>query len=292
VSEQPLSPGERVAAQLEAVVFRRLAANELILPVLSSQATRCLDLIRKPDYSVTKVAEVIETDPILAARILRVVNSAAVGARQPVTSIQAAVARLGSRGVYSAVVEATAASVIDSRDKRIARATKGLWQHSIAVAAGARTLATLVGAGDPEEAYLAGLLHDIGKPVLAVLLLDAEKQVTARSTRGWIDSDEWTKAINRSHRTVGVAVATKWSLPERTIKAIAESGDYDASERRSVANIVRFTNALAKQQGISVGPVDEEDVKALIMIGQSMLELDEEAVKRVANSMVEKVDPK
>lgn len=62
------TPGERVAAQLEAMVLRRLESDELVLPVLSTQATRCMDLVRKPDYTVAKVAQVLETDPILAAR--------------------------------------------------------------------------------------------------------------------------------------------------------------------------------------------------------------------------------
>jgi putative nucleotidyltransferase with HDIG domain len=286
---ETVTPGDRVALQLEALVLRRLEADELILPVLSSQATKCMDLVRRPDYTVNKVAEILETDPILAARILRVVNSAAQGARQPITNLQSAVARLGSRGVYSAVVEATAASVFESRDARIAQATKGLWQHSVAVAVASRDLAILANIGDPEDCYLAGLLHDVGKPVLAVLMLDAEKQITARSTRAWLDSAEWLRAIARSHRKVGVSLATRWQLPENIVRGIAESGDYDPADRRSVANVVRFANAVAKDQGFYVGHMDKEEVNALIMIGRSLLELDDGAIKRISAGLVQKM---
>ena len=283
------TPGERVAAQLEAMVLRRLENDELVLPVLSTQATRCMDLVRRPDYSVDKVAQILETDPILAARILRVANSAGMGGRQPITNLQAAVARLGSRGVYSAVIEATAAAVFESRDPRIAQATRGLWQHSVAVAIVSRDLAILANIGNPEDAYLAGLLHDVGKPVLAVLMLDAEKQVMARSTRGWLDSAEWLRAITRSHRKVGVSLANTWKLPDVIVRGIADSGDYDPNDRRSVANIVRFANAVAKQQGLYVGPVDEEEVNALIMIGRSLLEVDDGAVKQLAANLTQKL---
>lgn len=216
-------------------------------------------------------------------------NSAANAARQPISNLQAAVARLGSRGVYSAVVEATAAAVFESKDSRIAQATRGLWQHSVATALASRDLAILVNVGDPEDSYLAGLLHDVGKPVLAVLMLDAEKQITARSTRAWLDSSEWLRAIARSHRKVGVALANRWRLPDVIVRGIADSGDYDSQERKSVANIVRFANALAKQQGIYVGEVDQEEVNALIMIGRSLLELDDAAVKRLASELPQKM---
>jgi putative nucleotidyltransferase with HDIG domain len=283
------SPGERVAEQLQNVVLKRLEDDKLVLPPMPSVATRCVELLQRTDFNVTKISELLETDPILAARMLRTVNSAGMATRQPATSIQAAVTRLGQRNLRAVLVEASVGTVFESRDRRIAEAARGLWQHSVAVALLARDLAILVGLPEPEEAYLSGLLHDVGKPVLATLLLEAEKAVVSRTSKGFLASDEWLRALSHSHRPVGVALAKKWQLPGPVVKAIEDCGDYDSNDRKSVANVVRFANAVTKQQGLYVGTFDAEDINALVMIGRSLLGLEDEALVRLAGGLRDKV---
>jgi putative nucleotidyltransferase with HDIG domain len=280
---------ERVAEQLLQMVLKRLEQDRLVLPPISTVATRALDMVNKPDFSVQRVAELLETDPILATRVLRVVNSAALAGKQPCTNIQAAITRLGSRQLRSVIVDASVGSVFESRDQRIAQATKGLWQHSVAVAMLSRDIGILLGSGDPEDSYLAGLLHDVGKPVLAILLLEAEKQASLRTTSPWIGSDLWVKVLQRSHRQVGVALAKKWQLPGHIVKAIEDCADYDSDDRKSIANLVRFSNAVAKQQGLYVGAFDAEDINALVMIGRSLLGIEDEALVRLASGLKDKV---
>jgi len=288
-AESTASAGERVAQQLEQVVLRRLEEDKLVLPPMPGVAMKCLDLLQKSDYTVQKIADLLETDPILTARVMRTVNSAGMATKQPATNIQAAITRLGQRNLRTVLVEASVGAVFESRDKRIADAAKGLWQHSVAVALLARDLVILLGVGDPEDAYLGGLLHDVGKPVLAILLLEAEKQVTSRTTKGFLGSDEWLKALQRSHRAIGVAIAKKWQLPEPVTRGIEDCNDYDSTDRHCVANIVRFANAIAKQQGIYVGTFDPEDINALVMIGRSLLGLEDDALVRLAGGLREKL---
>jgi HD-like signal output (HDOD) protein len=144
-----------------------------------------------------------------------------------------------------------------------------------------RDLVSIHGGGDPEIAYLGGLLHDVGKPVIASMLLDAEHSLadTTKHNR-WITGDDWIAVVQRIHRKVGIALVEHWELPTDVRAAVRECGDYDNTDRQSIANIVRFANAVVKRRGIYVGEVDKDDNDAMVMIGQSLLNIDDRTVER------------
>ena len=280
---------ERLAAQIETIALARIADDKLVLPAFPLVTARCLEFLRRPDHSVQKAAAIIETDPILAARLVRLANSAAFATREPARSIQTAAARLGVNRLRTALIEVSARPVLESRDPRITVAARGMWEHSLAVALIARDAAVICALPDPEDAYLAGLLHDVGKPVLATLLLEAETMVAARGYRNWVNSDVWIAVLQRTHRKVGVALARRWALPEGVCNAIEECGDYDPVDRRSVANVVRLANALAKKEGVYVGPAVPEQEAALVMVGRSLLDVDDAALGRRTVGLRERV---
>jgi putative nucleotidyltransferase with HDIG domain len=285
---QAAVPDNRLALQLEKIVFDRLDTNKLVLPAIPHVAIRCIELLRKPEFSLQKAAEIIETDPIIAMRIIRVSNSAAMATRDTAKNIQSAVTRLGAQKLRSLLIECVARPVFESKDRRIVDATRGLWEHSVAVALLAREIAVVLGGSDPEEAYLVGLLHDVGKPILATFLLEAEGMLAARPGKQWIDSSLWISVVQRSHRKVAVAIVKNWGLPDTICRAVAECADYDSENRQAIANIVRFSNALAKQHGLYVGVVDIDDVNALVMIGRSLLGVDDEALVRLTSGLKER----
>jgi putative nucleotidyltransferase with HDIG domain len=272
---------QRLGQQLEAIVTRRIASDQLVLPPFPVVASKCLNLLRLPDFDLPEAATIIETDPILAARLLRLANSAAMGGRGTMTTIIAAVTRLGAQKLRAFLVEASAARLFESNDRRIVEASRGLWAHSVAVAVVSRDLMSIRGGGDPEMAYLGGLLHDIGKPIIASLLLDAERSLAQTSKHSrWINGDDWIAVVQRTHRQVGVQLVEHWDLPTEVRAAVRDCGEYDGNDRLSVANVVRFANALVKRRGIYVGAIDKDENDAMIMIGQSLLDVDDQAVER------------
>jgi putative nucleotidyltransferase with HDIG domain len=232
---------------------------------------------------------VIERDPMLTVQVIKVANSAAMASRDPVQSILQAVTRFGTQKLRMFLIEASARKVFESRDARIVEAARGVWEHSLAVAILARDVVVFSNSGAPDFGYLGGLLHDIGKPIVAMMLLEAEKAILgAKASMTWIGSTEWIAIIQRIHRQVGVALAKKWEMAEPVCRSIKDCDEYDNSDRLSVANAVRFANAVAKQQGLYVGPVDADDIDALVMIGRSLLGLEPDVVARLTDGLKNK----
>lgn len=280
--DSPAPPNGRLAAELEKIVTKRIASDHLVLPAMPPMAAKVLALTKEADFSLKEAASLIEKDPVLAAQLLKLASSAAMGARDPIKSVLQAVTRMGVTRLRVFMVEATTRKVFESRDPRIAEASKGLWEHSLAVAILARDVVAFSNSGDPEFGYLGGLLHDIGKPIVGTMLLEAEKAVLgSKSNALWISGAEWVGVIQRCHRAVGVALAEKWEMPDSVCRSIRDCEEYDNSDRLSPANAVRFANAIAKQQGIYVGEVAKDDIDALVMIGRSLLNIDEEVVQRL-----------
>jgi putative nucleotidyltransferase with HDIG domain len=280
---------EKLSEQVQTILEKRIADNQLTLPAPPAVVTKTMALLRDPSFTPKDASPIIERDSVLAARVLRAANSVQHGGMERARSLPQALTRLGIEKLKATLVEVAAHRLFESRDQRIADATRGLWEHSLAVAMLSRDVAALSGQTETESAYLSGLLHDIGKPVVAWLLLEAEKSVVGTRTNVWIEPEVWIDVINRTHRPVGVVLATKWGLPESVSAAIADCAEYNGNDRLNVANCVRFANALAKREGIYVGKVDQSDCDALVMIGRSLLGIDDSVLQRLSGGLGERV---
>jgi putative nucleotidyltransferase with HDIG domain len=282
---------EKLAQELKAILLKRIQSDQLVVPTIPAVSQKVQELLREGDQSVTKrAADILEQDPFLAARALRIAGGSKSGQGQKKVTLPEAVNSLGPRGVKALLVEATAQKVFVSRDHEIANALRRIWEHSVAVGTLARDVLALSGHADSDAAYLAGLLHDVGKPIVASILLEAERQTTELYNRQWIDAGEWVDVIGRIHRSVGQALVEKWQLPEGIQKCLAENLDYDNGDRTSLVNAVLFANALAKKTGIYVGPVDAEDIDALVMIGRSLIGVNDEVLKTLLKGLKDRVD--
>jgi len=173
---------DKLAEQMEKIVLNRIGNDQLVLPPMPAVALKCLSLLKNPDFSLKEAASLIERDPILTALMLRVANSAAMATRDPVQSVLQAVTRFGMQKLRMFLIEASARKVFESRDTRIVEAARGVWEHSLAVAMLARDVVAFSNSGSPDFGYLGGLLHDIGKPIVAAMLLEAD--VVARLADG------------------------------------------------------------------------------------------------------------
>lgn len=273
---------QALADKLTEIVLAKIASDKLVLPALPTVVTKCLELLRSSNVDLKQVARQIELDPLLAAAVVRVANSAAFGGCAAHRSLDQSIAYLGATRVRTLLLDVSARQVFTSRDAAIAQRFQGTIDHSVAVAVLARDIAALTAGSDPDVAYLAGLLHDVGKPLLGSLLLEAERQVTGMRKSRWIGSASWSRVIELNHRRVGSELARGWGLPSEIARGIEDCAEYDPSDRQCVPNVVRFANAVAKQNGLYDGKVDMDDVDSLVMLGRTLLGVDEEPVKRLA----------
>jgi putative nucleotidyltransferase with HDIG domain len=278
----------RLGEELKQICVRRIASDQLVIPTIPAVVTRAQELLREGESSFKRAPELVEQEPFLAARALRLAGGSSAAGGKRVT-LADALNRLGPKGVRQLLSEATSQKVHVSRDPEIAAALKKLWEHAVAVGTLARDVLALSGQPDSEAAYLAGLLHDVGKPVVASILLEAERQTTELYNRSWIASSEWIEVIGRTHRAVGLALAEKWQFPEQVVRCMQENIEYDNADRTSLANAVCFANALAKKTGVYVGPVDAEDIDAIVMIGRSLIGVSDEILKTLMKGLKDRV---
>jgi len=277
----------KVGRALSDIVVRRMQENRLQVPTMPLVALKALDVLRDPSATFATIARVIEQDPVIAARILRVVNSAAYSRRQTVTTIEQAVSQIGVKPLRILLVELAACQIFTSRSAGIRQKFKLIWEHCLAVGMLARDLAELVSSRvEPDVAYLGGLLHDLGKPIVAGLLLEAERKLVEELDVPWMTETLWQKTVAEAHRGVGAALASGWRLPSAVVEAIEHCDSYDrAAGPHACGNLVRFANVLAKREGIYVGDVSGEEIVANVLQGRQVLRIDENAEARLVATL-------
>ena len=276
-----------LAGQIERIIHNRISTGKLVVPALPEVAHECLAALKNPDAAPRRIVAILERDPVAAAQVVAAANSAAYGG-VALRSLAQAVTRVGAQRLKTILVEYAARTLFESSNLRIRAACKRVWDHSLAVALLARDIAALVHADDPDACYLAGLLHDVGKPIVAGMLLEVERSLGSQGA-ATITPEIWEDIVAQVHRPVGAALAAKWQLPADVVEAIRDASEYDPSNRASPANVVRFANAMAKREGFVSGPIDTDDVDALVMIGRSMLNIDEQVASRLATGLAEQI---
>jgi len=279
-----------IAERIQAEVLARMEADDLVLPTMPLVVSKCLGLLDDPDLSLREVAQVIETDPLIAAQIVRLANVAARAPSSPIRSITDCVTRLGVSELQLFLIETAARRMFESTDKHIAQICRGVWGHSLAVAILTRDLVREARNARADEGYLAGLLHDIGKPVVASLLLDAERRLRGTRTNNWIVPAVWLRIISSSHRGVGVALAGKWNLPQSVRNSIRDAGQFDPVEPHSLANAVRLANAISKLEGVYVGAMDEAETASTVSAGRALFGIDDAQLKYLTTYLKERVN--
>lgn len=278
-----------MAERVEASVLDAIESNRLELPTMPIAAARALAMLGRDDFSFQQISTLIETDPIVTARLLRLARSAAFAGLSRFDSVLTCVTRLGSEELRLFLVETAVHHILESRDPCIAQMCRDLWKHSLAVAILSRDLAVALRALHPDAAYLGGLLHDLGRPVLAATLLDAEQRLVGKRTEKWIMPSAWLAIISGKHRSIGAAIARKWGLPESVPHLIRASAAYDAGDRFATGNVILLADTLTKREGLYIGPLNPEEMEAVIAQGKKLLNLEDALVEKIVGELAGKL---
>lgn len=243
------------------------------LPSLPVVVLELLSSMDQDDTDVHVLAQKIELDQALAAKTLRIANSSFYGMQSKVTSIPQAVSVLGFHSIRTVV---TACALTGS----FAPVSGGFdfqafWRHSLATAIAARLLAPHLRV-NPETAFTAGLLHDLGTLVL-VTRFPAEHALV-RSHRQAHDcqmADAELAVIGIDHAQVGSALAAYWKFPEAIQQAVADHHAIDRLEAGGLPLAVHLANAVAL--ALDLAGVDDALVPPLSSAGWRSVALDEQA---------------
>ncbi len=268
----------KLTETLRTILLARLQSGSLVLPTLPKVAQELQQLLDDQKVDQSKLVKLVENDPVLVANVMRVANSQMHRRSGKMESVSKAIAHLGIRGLKNILMGLVGRQIFVSHDPRMNSTLASMWEHAMATAMLSRNVAGICGCRDVEPAYVAGLLHDIGKVVVAIYLLEFERGLPIREAMDWIDHDSWMAIIEELHREVGCAITEHWNLPNVIGRIIEDYEDYDAADRISPLNSVLFSNALAKKVGIYEGIPDQDAVQSMIMIGKSLLSIDDTVI--------------
>jgi putative nucleotidyltransferase with HDIG domain len=270
------APDHKLVGEVERLVLARVAAGRIDVPSIDLVAMRCLDVLRARDFDHRQLVKQIEREPMIAALVMKTANAAIHG--QGVSKIEQAVLRLGAVRLEVVILEYATRKVF-ATDGPFAAANRKIWEHSVQVARLARGLASFIGRRDADAYYLAGLLHDIGKPVIAALLMETARKV-APGIKSWLDAAIWDRVIGDCHHQAAQMVGKTWKLPSEIM--VGRETEFDLAQRQSLANVVRMANAVAKQQGFTTGPVDPDEVGQIVNGGAVIVGIDLSIVEQIA----------
>ncbi len=219
----PLTLDQDRAAQID-LILRQVDS----LPTLSPIASRLMQITNVEDANLDNLVEVLESDPALTARLLGLCRKADKGLGDRITTVRRAVVMLGLEAVQAAVLSVAVYDLMQRCSPRLDEPLPlnnetvlefdrpGFWMHSVAVASASDLIAAShVDLGvKPEEAFVAGLLHDLGKMVLDLVLPRSYARVLGLAERRAITSAEAElQIVGVDHHTAGKRLAEHWGLP-------------------------------------------------------------------------------
>lgn len=269
--------------------FDRLITFVEKLPALPQVTQRSLEILDNPYSTARSVAEEISKDLVLTGRILRIANSAFYGFPRSIKSIHDAIIILGFDTVRSLVIAATVNVLFSQKMSGYGFKSGELWRHSMGCAVCAETVARKLGL-DADEAFISGLMHDVGKVVMDKAMTDESKKVLELVINGnYAFHEAEQKIIGYDHAEIGSKIAIKWNLPVSIVKAI-EYHHKPLVLRRNpkMAAVVRFSDAACMLYGAGIGGEDfhiENEEKLL-----KVLEISQNAAKDLIVELGNKID--
>ena len=192
------------------------------LPTLPSVVTQLMEAVNNPSFSASDVSKIIANDQALVSKILRIVNSAFYGLPKRVSTVTQATVILGFNTVKNLALGASVFDAFGEGDSKVGKWDRfKFWQHAIGCGVATKLLAREIRYSNPEEAFVAGLIHDIGKVVLDQFLHDEFVEIIKLAESEGIRFVEAEKmVIGVTHGDIGHWLAQKWNLPPQLDEAI------------------------------------------------------------------------
>ena len=272
-------------------IFKKILEENKELSSLPQVIVEVINIANSPDASIADLAGVVKKDPALTAKLLRIVNSPYYGQSREITTIHQAVVTVGLRTVTSVALAASIYDKFRSMGQSIDRVR--FWRHSLEVALTSRLIAREVGHDPAEEAFAAGLLHDIGSLVLEssfpdefeknCRLVESGVRVTSVEQRTW----------GTNHARVGQFLLKQWGLPEKISQAVGNHhvvDNVDNSQDTKLDQIICLANHISKFRVLDGPQPDKEELGSKRLLAEkiglpikTLARIEQVSISEVAN---------
>jgi putative nucleotidyltransferase with HDIG domain len=269
--------------------YRRIVERIDRLPSLPTVVSRLIGVVNSPDSSADDAAELIEKDPALTSKILRLANSAFYGMPRTISSVSSAVVVLGFNTLRSVALSATVLKMFPAAPGRVSFDHGRFWRHSIVCATVARDLArrlfnfVLI---DPESAFCAAVLHDIGRLIFDQYAPEeCASSLSFARAQGVSLLDAETAIMGFTHARIGAILADKWALPIDLENALVFHHDpQDTPSGKELVATVHLADILSHRAGADlipgeIAPKEWPDARSFLKLDEAEGESLDEAAK-------------
>lgn len=261
------------------------------LPTLPSVALEVLSLAHSSDVNIHSIAECIHRDPPLAAKVLRLANSAFYRrSDRRIETLHHAILFLGLAEIINITTTLCVFSALTSKKPREVRVREQFWDHSVATGLIARQIDRKISMRSLGREFVAGLLHDIGKIILDQYFheefIDAYTASVEKNRPMFVTE---MACCGTNHMEVGYLVATKWNLPPYLADVILWHHQPAQANYREMAALISIADMMAKANGLSCGeggvPFVLSDQEAWRVLKDRGLDMDGLDVERMTFEM-------
>jgi len=233
-------------------------SDQLILPTLPEVALKIREAVESENTSAQQVAETLTQDASLSARLIQVSNSPLYRARTPIEDLQMAVTRLGIRMVRDLVISLAMKQIYQATSDVLDEHFRRIWNTSVEVAAICRMFATTVPGINPEQALLAGLIHNIGALPILVMAEDDNDLFN--------DSEALQQVITELQGRVGILILETWNFGDAMIDVVKNAHNF-SYDHEGEADLIDLVQIALLQGGHVNTDVDWNSVPAFAKLG-------------------------
>lgn len=260
------------------------------LPTLPRTVLKITELVNDPKSSARDLARIITDDQVLAARLLRLVNSSFYGFPQRISTITGAIVLLGFDAIRNLLLTTSVFDLFPHRRKSSPIRQEQFWDHSLGCAVSAKILGNHLRYDKVEELFVSGLLHDIGKIVEMIFLPEAFKQIVnfvKNENVLMIAAEE--SILGYSHTEVGKLLAEKWNLPPKLTSVILHHHQPSEAGRFALESaIVHLADILCRSLNIGYG--GDNKIPALDKTAWNSLRIRPQAIEPIMFEIIKEYD--
>jgi len=232
------------------LIEETLDREEIELPIFNPVALKLQQQLTRGDYSLPEISKIIERDQGLASDVLKMANSVFYAGVKPVKSIQYASVRLGAKTIFNLVSAVTQKQLYRSRKKEYDYWAAPLWSHALGVAYAARWLSRHLGMERlADEAFMAGLLHDIGKLLLLKVIEDLDGSGVPQKG---ISKDLVDDILETMHAYHGKRLLRRMNMPDVYWKVAGMHHNVEVGAENRILNVVRLGNLACRKVGVGL----------------------------------------